>query len=296
MSIKSNTTVFLAVSFIAALNNALVVAAESSFPITDISLSEQNVMMEKYCVICHLDTAMNGGLSLEHFDAATVSPPLAAILVSKFTTGVPLEDVMKPELDSQTVAEIEFGKRVGAPSVMGIAGLPLPTDGEINGFIMAMARRSNDAEHWHIAVDEEEISADIVRVTTIPVREDQGDRDITYRLVLTCDTSNGEGEILLTWSPVPANGDLKVIVDSDPPVDFVIDGQELMANGDSGTSAPSSVVLAGLGKNDDHPDIAVPRIRLRIKGPLPTDEVEFSFNDLWGSEPRLLNACFSGPN
>lgn len=294
MILKSNTVLFLAVLFIAALKYSLVVAAEPSFPITDISLSEQNAMMEKYCIICHLDTAMNGGLSLEHFDAATVSPPLASILVSKFTTGVPLEDIMKSELDSQIVEEIELGKRFGAPSVMGIAGLPLPTEGEINGFIMAMAQRTSDPERWHIVEDGEEVRADIVRVTSYPVREDQGERDVTYRLVLTCDAVSGDGEILLTWSPVPANGDMEVIVDSDPMVEFVIDEQEPMANGDSGTSAPSSVVLAGMGKNDDHPDLSVPRKRLRIKGPLPTDEVEFSFDDLWDSDPRLLNACFSG--
>lgn len=133
-------------------------------------------MMENYCVICHLDTAINGGLSLEHFDAATVSPALATILVSKFTTGVPLEDILKPELDSQIVEEIELGKRFGAPSVMDIAGLPLPTDGEINGFIMAMAQHTSDDESWHIMEDGEKISADIVRVTSFPVREDQGER------------------------------------------------------------------------------------------------------------------------
>lgn len=292
MIIKSNSILFLAVSYIAALNSSSAIAAESSFPITDISLSEQNAMIENYCVICHLDTAMNGGLSLEHFDAATVSPPLATILVSKFTTGVPLEDILKPELDTQIVEEIELGKRFGAPSVMDIAGLPLPTDGEINGFIMAMAQRTNDAERWHIIEDGEKISADIVRVTSFPVREDQGERDLTYRLVLTCDAASGDGEMLLTWSPVPANGNLEVIVDSNPPLEFVIDEQEAMANGDSGTSAPSSVVLAGLRQNDGHPGLSMPRSRLQIKGPLPTEQVEFSFDDLWESEPGLLNACF----
>jgi hypothetical protein len=280
MNNKCSAILFVAVSSLAATNSSLLVAAESSFPITDISLSEQNAMMENYCVICHLD-------------AANVSPPLAAILVSKFTTGVPLENVLKPELDSQIIEEIEFGKRFGAPSVMDIAGLPLPTDGEINGFIMAMAQRTNTAERWHIVESGENISADIIRVTSLPVREDQGPRDLTYRLVLTCNTTNGEGEMLLTWSPVPANGEVEVFTDNESLTAFIIDEQEPMANGDSGTSAPSSVVLSGFRKNDDHPNLSIPRTSLRIRGPLATEQVEFSFDDLWSSEPQLLNSCFN---
>lgn len=46
-----------------------------------------------------MDNARNGGLSLEGFDPADVSAPLAAMLVSKFTMGVPLDEILKPAID-----------------------------------------------------------------------------------------------------------------------------------------------------------------------------------------------------
>lgn len=45
--------------------------------------TQQNALVQKYCAVCHTDAAMNGGLSLEHFDAANASPSLTAMLVSK---------------------------------------------------------------------------------------------------------------------------------------------------------------------------------------------------------------------
>src|SRR5207253_74002 len=40
-----------------------------------------------YCAVCHDDNHRNGGLSLQHFDAGTVEPSLAAMMVSKLKTG-----------------------------------------------------------------------------------------------------------------------------------------------------------------------------------------------------------------
>jgi hypothetical protein len=45
--------------------------------------AQQNALLQKYCVVCHTDAHMNGGLSLEHFDAAHPDPGVAAMLVSK---------------------------------------------------------------------------------------------------------------------------------------------------------------------------------------------------------------------
>ncbi len=39
-------------------------------------VTEQNLLVEKYCTVCHTDTSMTGGLSLEHFDAAHLDPSL----------------------------------------------------------------------------------------------------------------------------------------------------------------------------------------------------------------------------
>ena len=55
--------------------------------------AQQNALVQKYCAVCHTDAARNGGLSLEHFDAAQASPSLTAMLLSKLTGGVSLATV-----------------------------------------------------------------------------------------------------------------------------------------------------------------------------------------------------------
>ena len=265
-------------------------AAEADFPVTELTLSQQNEMMQKYCVMCHLDSTNNGGLSLEHFDAATVSPALAAILANKFTTGVPLEEILQPEKEPHTLAAIEVGKKAGAPSVMNIAGLPLPSEAEINGFIMAMAVRGQDAEQWHVLQDGEQIFADVIRET--PITGADSPRDLGFRLTLTCDRENKEGEILLIWSPIPRNGELQVIVDGRTPLTYSLDHEEAMANGDSGTSAPASVVLYGTNRMEKHPQLSLPESSLQFDGLFPFDAVEFSFDDLLENDRRQLEVCF----
>jgi len=53
--------------------------------------AQQNALVQKYCAVCHTDAAKNGGLSLEHFDAALAPPSLTAMLLSKLTGGVLLK-------------------------------------------------------------------------------------------------------------------------------------------------------------------------------------------------------------
>jgi hypothetical protein len=36
--------------------------------------TEQSALVKQYCAMCHTDTAMNGGLSLQHYDAAKRDP------------------------------------------------------------------------------------------------------------------------------------------------------------------------------------------------------------------------------
>jgi ubiquinone biosynthesis protein Coq4 len=57
--------------------------------------AQQNALVDKYCAVCHTDVADNGGLSLEHFDAAHAAPSLMAMLLSKITQGASLETVRK---------------------------------------------------------------------------------------------------------------------------------------------------------------------------------------------------------
>ena len=76
--------------WIAVLVASLPVSAQAveAMPVT-----QQNALIHKYCAVCHADAASNGGLSLEHFDAATAAPSLMAILLSKLTSGVSLATV-----------------------------------------------------------------------------------------------------------------------------------------------------------------------------------------------------------
>ncbi len=49
--------------------------------------AEQNALVKKYCAVCHTDAVRNGGLSLEHYDAAKRDPALAAMMLSKLNGG-----------------------------------------------------------------------------------------------------------------------------------------------------------------------------------------------------------------
>jgi hypothetical protein len=84
---------------------------------------QQNALVQKHCAVCHTDAAKNGGLSLEHFDAAKASPSLTAMLLSKLTGGVSLKTASEAAFDTNAAALIEKKMKSGA---MGAAGIPVP--------------------------------------------------------------------------------------------------------------------------------------------------------------------------
>src|SRR3954453_7030042 len=49
--------------------------------------AQQNALVKQYCAVCHTDAAMNGGLSLQHYDAAKRDPALAAMILTKLNNG-----------------------------------------------------------------------------------------------------------------------------------------------------------------------------------------------------------------
>src|SRR6185369_12281816 len=69
--------------------------------------SQQNALVQKYCAVCHTDAARNGGLSLEHFDAAQASPSLTAMLLSKLTGGVSLATVREAGSSASAAALVD---------------------------------------------------------------------------------------------------------------------------------------------------------------------------------------------
>src|SRR3989442_7727634 len=101
--------------------------------------SQQNSLVQKYCAVCHTDAARNGGLSLEHFDAAQASPSLTAMLLSKLTGGVLLKTAKEASSNASAAALIDKKMRSGA---MGAAGIPIPDKATMDALILAFAVES----------------------------------------------------------------------------------------------------------------------------------------------------------
>src|SRR3954454_5123804 len=77
-------------------------------------VAQQNALVQKYCAVCHTDAARNGGLSLEHFDASQAAPSLAAMMVSKLTSGVSLETARAAASDPGAAALVTRKMKGGA--------------------------------------------------------------------------------------------------------------------------------------------------------------------------------------
>jgi hypothetical protein len=89
--------------------------------------AQQNALVKKYCAVCHTDTHLNGGLSLEHFDAAAPDPGVAARFISKLTSGLTPAQVSASRQQDPSVAKLTDAKmNTGA---MGAAGGPAQVRG-----------------------------------------------------------------------------------------------------------------------------------------------------------------------
>jgi mono/diheme cytochrome c family protein len=191
---------------------ATTVAAEGMPP------PQQNALVQKYCAVCHTDRANNGGLSLEHYDAARANPPLAAMLLSKLRNGA-----------------------------MGAAGLGIPDAQTREAWVAATVAQAAGAENWTVtraerpAVSSSILSASVVR--EVQPRKLAKDAPL-YRLSMTCDDTSRQGEIQLTWSPDPQTSrTFFVSVDGQPGIPHTLSGQEKMGNGTAGTSGRASAIL-----------------------------------------------------
>src|ERR1700722_3766807 len=119
----------LAVVFTAMLAEPAIAAAAEHMP-----FAQQNSLVEKYCAVCHTDRLLNGGLSLEHFDAAQAPPSLIAMMLSKLTGGVALKTAAAAPSDISAAALIDQKAKSGA---MGAAGIPRPDHATFDALIHA---------------------------------------------------------------------------------------------------------------------------------------------------------------
>ncbi|HEY3836417.1 MAG TPA: hypothetical protein VGL72_07595 [Bryobacteraceae bacterium] len=222
--------------------------------------AQQNTLVQKYCAVCHRDAAKNGGLSLEHYDAAQADPALAAMLLSKLRNGA-----------------------------MGAAGLGIPDPATRAAWVAVTTAQAERAKDWTViraAAPESKgsvLTASIVREVT-PRRQDT-DAPV-YRLTLTCDSASRKGELQLTWSPAPqTNRTFFVSTDGRAEIPRRLEGsEERMGNGAALTTGLASAVL----------NTRMPEKTLTIKDLFPGETIVFPLSELDQVNRRQLAVCING--
>jgi hypothetical protein len=217
-------------------------------------IAQQNALVHKYCAVCHTDAARNGGLSLEHYDAAKPDPTVGAMLLSKLRNGA-----------------------------MGAAGLGIPDKMTADAWVEATTAQAEGAREWKVNRSEAQgtqITASIVR--EVAPRKPASDAPV-YRLILSCDASSRHGEMQLAWSPEPqTNRTFSVISDSRAPIPQRLEGTETMGNGTAATSGRAAIIL----------NAPLPQTTLTIKDLFAGETVVFPVKDLDPQTRQALAPCF----
>ncbi len=243
-------------ALIAALFAAVAAAAER------MPVAQQNALVQKYCAVCHTDALQNGGLSLEHFDAAQAPPSLVAMMLSKLTGGVALKTAAAAPSDATAAALIDRKAKSGA---MGAAGIPRPDHATIDTLIHAFTLESAGATDWTINRTPAPTASILQEATSA---RGVGEAE-SYRLIASCNAATGEGRLQLAWSPVAQLGILAASVDGNAALQYQVDG--------------AAAVLVGL---------PWPAKSLTISGLFPREAVTFSFASLPDEASQQLHACF----
>ena len=220
--------------------------------------AEQNALVKQYCAVCHTDAAKNGGLSLQHYDAGSRDPGLAAMILSKLNNGA-----------------------------MGAAGNGVPAKTAQVAWLESTKEQAAGAEEWFVSRQSETVSAGIVRAVP-PRKPDSADAPL-YRLLLVCNPGTRVGEMQLTWSPQPQTGrTLAASIDGNPALSYTIEGKESMGNGTSLESGHASVIL----NSDKSKQLGLPKQSLTVRDLFPGETVEFPFDGLGKDARAELSKCF----
>jgi hypothetical protein len=252
--------------------------------------AQQNALVQKYCAVCHTDAARNGGLSLEHFDAAQASPSLTAMLLSKLTGGVSLATVREAGSSASAAALVDQKMKSGA---MGAAGIPIPDKVTIDALIHAFALKSAGATEWTVersTATAPGLTASIAREA--PSAKNPIEAEI-YRLIASCNASTQDGSVQLAWSPVAQSGSLAISVDGQAAVHYRVEGSERMGNG-SGLilNGLAALFLADTKRGTTANSFRFPAESLTVRDLFPGETVTFPFTNLPKDARQELAACF----
>jgi hypothetical protein len=254
----SGTVAALAIVWVAGWLAIPIARASDAMPV-----AQQNALVRQYCAVCHTDAAKNGGLSLEHYDAAQANPALAAMLLSKLQNGA-----------------------------MGAAGVGIPDKAIQDPWVAATAAQAERAKDWSVirtlSPDSKLpiLTASIVR-DVAPRKREQGapvyqDAPV-YRLSLSCNAASRQGEIQLAWSPEPqTNRTFSVMADGNAAIPHKLEGKEEKMGNGAGTF--SGVAAATL-----HTPLA--EKTLTITDLFPGETVVFPLADLDQDIRRQLAVC-----
>ena len=290
------TSACTTIGVVAALAAGLIInllAVPTAFASDAMPVAQQNALVQRYCAVCHTDAARNGGLSLEHFDATQAAPSLAAMMVSKLTSGAPLVTVKAAASDPG--AAVLMGKKMSS-GAMRAAGIPIPDKATIDALLNALASEATGANEWYLnrtqdpATTAPVLTASIMR--ELPSARNAGEAAM-YRLVLVCNAATHEGEMQLSWAPAPKTGTLSAAVDGQTPFIYKVEGTERMGNGSQGTTGPAAISLYESKKVSQNPRMVLPAKTLLITNLFPNESVEFPFDNLNQTARQSLAACFN---
>ena len=232
-----------------------VLSAQQAAPMP---VAQQNALIQKYCAVCHTDASMNGGISLQHFDAAHADPGEAAMMAGKLKGGA-----------------------------MGASGQPVPGKVTEDALLAALSAEAAGSDKWTLTRTSDPkthapmLVADVVKQQPSPFP----DSPELFRLKLTCRTDTRQGGMQLTWSPSPPPQGmvLYAAADGGAQAAYKVEGTEKMGNGTDSTTGPASLELSVA---------QLPAQNLTIANVLPSDTVVFPFADLAPAVRQELSACF----